>query len=233
MKKRVLILDDDLNVCRQIKYALQDATTDVYYAFSVAEGMKHFMEQNYCLVIMDIALSEADGNELLKIMKRAKTIPILVLSSKPGQEAKLSAYQAGAHAYMEKPYELEECLAQAEALMDLYVNLKQPEDRSYTLAFGMDLIIDPDRRVVTLSGEELNLTRKEFDLLFCLARHAGQVLSREQLYERIWKNENTYNIDDPVKTHIKTLRKKLTAANREYIKNVWGIGYRFVDDHKK
>lgn len=233
MKKRVLILDDDLNVCRQIKYALQDATTDVYYAFSVAEGIKHFMEQNYCLVIMDIALSEADGNELLKIMKRAKTIPILVLSSKPGQEAKLSAYQAGAHAYMEKPYELEECLAQAEALMDLYVNLKQPEDRSYTLAFGMDLIIDPDRRVVTLSGEELNLTRKEFDLLFCLARHAGQVLSREQLYERIWKNENTYNIDDPVKTHIKTLRKKLTAANREYIKNVWGIGYRFVDDHKK
>lgn len=233
MKKRVLILDDDLNVCRQIKYALQDATTDVYYAFSVAEGIKHFMEQNYCLVIMDIALSEADGNELLKIMKRAKTIPILVLSSKPGQEAKLSAYQAGAHAYMEKPYELEECLAQAEALMDLYVNLKQPEDRSYTLAFGMDLIIDPDRRVVTLSGEELNLTRKEFDLLFCLARHAGQVLSREQLYERIWKNENTYNIDDPVKTHIKTLRKKLTAANREYIKNVWGIGYRFVDEHKK
>lgn len=114
--------------------------------------------------IMDIALSEADGNELLKIMKRAKTIPILVLSSKPGQEAKLSAYQAGAHAYMEKPYELEECLAQAEALMDLYVNLKQPEDRSYTLAFGMDLIIDPDRRVVTLSGEELNLTRKEWGL---------------------------------------------------------------------
>ena len=164
MKKRVLILDDDLNVCRQIKYALQDATTDVYYAFSVAEGMKHFMEQNYCLVIMDIALSEADGNELLKIMKRAKTIPILVLSSKPGQEAKLSAYQAGAHAYMEKPYELEECLAQAEALMDLYVNLKQPEDRSYTLAFGMDLIIDPARRVVTLSDEELNLTRKEWGL---------------------------------------------------------------------
>lgn len=113
---------------------------------------------------MDIALSEADGNELLKIMKRAKTIPILVLSSKPGQEAKLSAYQAGAHAYMEKPYELEECLAQAEALMDLYVNLKQPEDRSYTLAFGMDLIIDPDRRVVTLSGEELNLTRQEWGL---------------------------------------------------------------------
>lgn len=233
MKKRVLILDDDLDVCRQIKYALQNVTTDVYYALSVVEGIRRFMEQDYCLVIMDIALSEADGQELLKTMRKAKTIPILVLSSKPGQEAKLSAYQAGAHVYMEKPYEIEECLAQAEALMDLYVNLKKPEERSYTLAFGMDLMIDPDRRVVTLSGEELKLTRKEFDLLFCLASHAGQVLSREQLYERIWNNENTYNIDESVKSHIKTLRRKLTAANREYIKNVWGIGYRFVDDYKK
>lgn len=233
MKKRVLIIDDDLNVCRQIKYALQNATTDVYYAFSVVEGIRHFMEHDYCLVIMDIALSEADGQELLKIMRRAKTIPILVLSSKPGRETKLSAYQAGAHVYMEKPYELEECLAQAEALMDLYVNLKSPEERSYTLAFGMDLLIDPDSRIVTLNGEELNLTRKEFDLLFCLASHAGQVLSREQLYERIWNNENAYNIDESVKTHIKTLRKKLTGANREYIKNVWGIGYRFVSDRKK
>ena len=232
MKKRILILDDDLNVCRQIKYALQDVSTDVYYALSVVEGIKRFMEQDYCLVIMDIALAEADGHELLKFMRKAKTIPILVLSSKPGQEAKLSAYQAGAHVYMEKPYELEECLAQAEALMDLYVNLKRPEGRSFTLAFGMDLVIDPDRRVVTLSGEELNLTRKEFDLLFCLASHAGQVLSREQLYSLVWNNENAYDVDEAVKSQIKTLRKKLTAYNREYIKNVWGIGYRFVDDSK-
>ena len=229
MKKRVLIIDDDLNVCRQIKYSLQSVTTDVYYVLSVSEGLKRFMEQEYCLVIMDIVLAEADGQELLKMMRRAKTIPILVLSSKPGQEAKLSTYQAGAHAYLEKPYELEECLAQAESLMDLYVSLS----RCYTLAFGMDLMIDPERRTVTLDGQELNLTRKEFDLLFCLASHAGQVLSREQLYSLVWNNENAYDIDEAVKSQIKTLRKKLTAYNREYIKNVWGIGYRFVDESKK
>lgn len=92
MKKKVLIIDDDLNTCRQIKYSLQSVTTDVYYAFSVDEGMRRFMEQEYCLVIMDIALSETDGEELLKIMRRAKTIPVLVLSSKPGLENRLSAY---------------------------------------------------------------------------------------------------------------------------------------------
>lgn len=140
VKKKVLIIDDDLNVCCQIKYSLQSSTTDVYYAFSVSEGIRRFMEQEYCLVIMDISLSEVDGQELLKIMREAKTIPILVLSSKSGQEAKLSAYQSGAHAYLEKPYELEECLAQAEALMELYVGLKSPGSRCYTLAFGMDLV---------------------------------------------------------------------------------------------
>ena len=233
VKKKVLIIDDDLTVCRQIKYALQSITTDVYYAISVSEGLKRFMEQEYCLVIMDVVLSEADGQELLKIMRRTKTTPILVLSSKPGREAKLSTYQAGAHAYLEKPYELEECLAQAESLMDLYVNLKAPKSRCYTLAFGMDLMIDPDRRTVMLDGKELNLARKEFDLLFCLASHAGQVLSREQLYSLVWNNENAYDIDEAVKSQIKTLRKKLTAYNREYIKNVWGIGYRFVDECKK
>lgn len=233
MKKKVLIIDDDLNVCREIKYALQNATTDAYYACSVSDGIKRFMEQEYCLVIMDIALAEADGQELLKIMRQTKTTPILVLSSKPGRETKFSAYQAGAHAYLEKPYELEECLAQAEALMDLYVNLNAPKGRCYTLAFGMDLMIDPERRIAMLDGQELNLTRKEFDLLFCLASHAGQVLSREQLYSLVWNNENAYDIDEAVKSQIKTLRKKLTAYNREYIKNVWGIGYRFVDENKK
>ena len=230
MKKRVLIIDDDLNVCRQIKYALQSSTTDVYYAFSVAEGIKKFLEQEYCLVIMDIPLSEFDGHRLLKIMREAKTIPILVLSSKSGQETKLSTYKAGANAYLEKPYELEECLAQAEALIELYVGLKSSKDRCYTLAFGMDMMIDPERRRVTLKGQELNLTHKEFDLLFCLASHAGQVLSREQLYNQVWNNEKSYNVDEAVKSHIKSLRKKLTASDRDYIKNVWGIGYRFSDD---
>ena len=232
MKKRVLIIDDDLNVCRQIKYALQSSTTDVYYAFSVAEGIKKFLEQEYCLVIMDISLSEVDGQRLLKIMREAKTIPILVLSSKSGQETKLSTYQAGANAYLEKPYELEECLAQAESLMELYVGLKSPKDRCYTLAFGMDMMIDPERRRVTLKGQELTLTRKEFDLLFCLASHAGQVLSREQLYNQVWNNEKSYNVDEAVKSHIKSLRKKLTVSDIDYIKNVWGIGYRFSDDDK-
>ena len=230
MKKKVLIIDDDLNVCRQIKYSLQNETTDVYYALSVHDGLKSFMEQQYCLVIMDIVLSEADGHELLTLMRQAKPIPVLVLSSKPGNENKVRTFRAGAHAYMEKPYELEECLAQAEALMQLYVELADKEKRCYTLVFGKELMIDPLKRTATLRGEPLNLTKKEFELLFCLASHAGQVLSREQLYSQVWENDNTYDVNGLIKAHIKALRKKLTSANKEYIKNVWGIGYRFIGE---
>ena len=227
MKKKVLIIDADLVVCKEIKYALENRMTDAYYATSVHEGFELFTKQHFCLVIMDILLSETDGVELLQAIRQARPVPILVLSSKADSSQKISALKAGAHAYLQKPYELEECLAHAQSLMELYADLQPLESRKYTLAFGMDLIIDPMRHQATLKGEPLNLTRKEFDLLFTLASHAGQVLSRDQLYSAVWNEQSGYNVDESVKAHIKALRKKLTPAGKEYIKNEWGIGYRF------
>lgn len=230
MKKKVLIIDEDLAVCKEIKYSLQSQTTDVCYALSVEKGYELFTKHHFCLVIMDILLSETDGVELLKVIRQTKPVPILVLSSKVDTNNKVSALKAGANAYMDKPFKLEECLANAQSLMKLYTDLHTAESRCYTLAFGMDLVIDPDRHQATLKGEPLDLTRKEFDLLFTLASHAGQVLSREQLYNQIWPNESEVNIDDSVKNHIKKLRKKLTPSGKEYIKNIWGVGYVFSDD---
>lgn len=117
--------------------------------------------------------------------------------------------------------------------MELYTQLHTAECRCYTLAFGMDLIIDPIRHQATLKGEPMNLTRKEFDLLFHLASHAGQVLSREQLYSAVWNEDSPYNVDESVKSHIKALRKKLIPSGKEYIKNEWGIGYRFSPEDEE
>ncbi|SFG46842.1 Transcriptional regulatory protein, C terminal [Enterocloster clostridioformis] len=134
---------------------------------------------------------------------------------------------------MEKPYNLEECLAYAQSLMELYVRLHVVESRCYTLAFGSDLIIDPVKHQAILKGELLNLTRKEFELLFFLASHAGQVLSREQIYSAVWNADSVYNVDEIVKAHIKTLRKKMQSSGKVYIKNEWGIGYRFSPDNEE
>ena len=102
----------------------------------------------------------------------------------------------------------------------------------FTLIMGNGLIIDPQTRQVFLKEKELKLTKKEFDLLFCLASNPGQVFSREQLYNYVWEEEAIYNVDDVVKAHIKGLRKKLSDVETTYIKNVWGIGYYFHDDEK-
>lgn len=110
--------------------------------------------------------------------------------------------------------------------MELYAALHTTESRSYTLALGMDLVIDPVRHQAALKGESLNLTRKEFDLLITLASHAEQVLSQDQLCSFFWSESNGYNIDELVKAHSKTLRRKLTPAGAEYIK-MCGIGYQF------
>ena len=98
----------------------------------------------------------------------------------------------------------------------------------YTLAIGKDLVIDPLYRQTYLAGVELDLTRREFDLLYFLASNPGQVFSRAQLYRNVWCSDNDFAIDETVKTCIKALRRKLAPAGREYIQNLRGVGYRFV-----
>lgn len=139
MKKKVLIIDDDLDVCREIKYSLQNETTDVYYALSAKDGLEQFAKHQFCLVIMDIQLSETDGLYLLEQMRKMNPMPILVLSSKNSSEAKIDALRAGTVGYMEKPYALEECLAHAQSLIQLYSDIGPVSKRHYTLAFGMAL----------------------------------------------------------------------------------------------
>lgn len=233
MNKKVLIIDGNLDTYREIKYALQSETTEVYYALSAKKDFEQFAKHRFCLVIMDIHLSEADGLSLLEMLLKMNSMPILVLSSKSSSEDRIGALKAGAAGYMEKPYALEECLAHAQALIQLYADISPISKRHYTLAFGKDLVIDSERHQATLKGESLNLTRKEFVLLFCLAEYAGQVLSREQLYSYVWNRNVQYNVDEVVKAHIKALRKKLTPAGKGYIKNIWGIGYQFSLDKEQ
>lgn len=181
-------------------------------------------------MILDACISAEDDHKLLKAMRKARTIPILILSSQSCHVERLKVLQAGAHAYIGHPYSLEECLAQAQTLMQLYCDLKPQKEVCYTLAFGKDLVIDPQTRQVLLNGRDLQFTRKEFDLLFCLASNPGQVFSREQLYEQVWDEHAAYNVDDVVKSQIRLLRQKLSVTGKEYIKNVWGVGYRFHNE---
>ena len=213
-----------------IQQSLENPKTEVISALSMQDALQAFTQGEYCLVVLDAAISMEDDFRLLKLMRKSKSSPILVLSSHSEHTQRLEFLQAGAHAYMGKPFALEECLIQAQSLIQLYMEAHPAANICYTLAFGQDLTIDPISRQVFLKGKEVKFTRKEFDLLLCLASNPGQVFTREQLYDSVWDEFAAYNVDDVVKTHIKTVRQKLSATEREYIKNVWGVGYRFHDE---
>lgn len=227
MNKKILIITPDETEAQTIKSRLESEDTDIYCVTTINEALHHFIRTNFCLIILDACISAKDDHNTLKLMRNSKTMPILVLSSQSNNSERIHAFRAGAHAYMGQPYTLEECLAQAYTLMKMHIDLHLQGSVCYTLAFGKDLIIDHSSRQVFLKGKELSFTRTEFDLLFFLASNPGRVFTREQLYDQVWGEQVAYNVDDVVKAHIKALRQKLSASNIEYIKNIWGVGYRF------
>lgn len=233
MKKSILIINSKKEEIEEIQKGVANANTEVYIADNMQSALMLFVKHDFCLIVLDACMSEEDDHKLLKSMRAAKSTPIMVLSSKTDHSNRIHALQAGAHAYMGKPYTQEECMAQAHSLMKMYSDIAPEGNICYTLAFGNDLVIDPSTRQVFIHGKELKFTRKEFDLLFRLASNPGKVFTREQLYDQLWDEQSVYNVDDVVKHHIKTLRKKLTSSNVEYIKNVWGVGYRFEHDTEK
>ena len=230
MNKSILIINANMAAAQTIKHNLTSPNTEILCVSSMAEALQTFIKTEFCLIILDAGISAEDDHKLLKAMRKARTTPILILSSQSCHVERLKVFRAGAHAYIGEPYSLEECLAQAQSLMELYCDLKPQQEICYTLAFGKDLIIDPAARKVFLKGNDLRLTKKEFDLLFCLASNPGQVFSREQLYDHVWEEYSAHNVDEVVKAQIKLLRQKLSDTGRDYIKNVWGVGYRFHNE---
>lgn len=180
------------------------------------------------MVILDAQISDVDSMELLRTIRNTKHTPILVITTslKPTEIATL--YRTGADVCIEKPVNLDICTAQAEALILLYLAADMNLGRYSLVIHGEELIISPRCRQAMVGGKPLSLTRKEFDLFYCLARHPGQVFSREQLYNHVWGADLAVAVDEAVKTYIKRLRKKLAAVGKNYIQTEWGIGYKFV-----
>ena len=229
MTKNILIINPDMSEAKSIKNRLVSSTTNAVCTYTIDDALAAFNMMDFCLVILDASMSASDDHNILKAMRASKTMPILVLSSHADHTERIHAFNAGAHAYMGKPYTDEECLAQAHALMRNYISLNPQTDLCYTLAFGNELVIEPETRFVSLQGQELKLTRKEYDILFWLASNPGRVYNCEQLYVHVWDELAVGDVKQVVQYHIKSLRKKLTVSEAEYIKNVWGVGYRFAN----
>ena len=222
-EQRVLIIDGDLENCKAIKYALTEYGISAYYTLSVVEGIERLMRHGFQLVILDISLSETDGLDLLRFMRQMKDMPILVLSSQGGIEHKERAFRLGADDFMEKPLELRECLLRAQALLRRYnAAAALTGQRCYTIVNFENMVIDPHTRRVRYNGRELELTRREFDLLYLLASHVGRVLTHEQLRYHVWGDDFMGDENNAIPISVSRLRQKLEDGR--CIESVRGIG---------
>lgn len=179
----------------------------------------------------DLQLPGMDKLEMIRVLRIMKYVPIIAISDRLKADELIDLYHSGADAYMEKPVDARICAAQAKALIALFFRADEESRNRATLTFGSSLVISPRYRQVLIDGEQLDLTRKQFDLLLYLARHHHQVFSAKQLYAQVWNDLFDLGGESTVMVHINTLRKKLGALGPKVIQTVRGFGYQFIPPH--
>ena len=223
-KNRVLIIDRDLQTCKDIKYNVDSATTEAYYTLTVREGLAELASKEYDLVILNVCFPEMDDMEVLKTLRGLKPMPILILSTSSALAEQLQAFKTGADDYLTKPFETEECLARVYALLRRFHELNPLKTRAYSIVAHGDLMMKRDTRQALISGRPLELTYREYELLNLFMSHPERVFTFEQLYEQVWAEPYMGNKNSVV-CEMKRLRKKL--GDTDPIEAVREVGYRF------
>ena len=221
----ILVVEDDPDINRLLCRILTDGGYDVRPAFSGSEAVLWAAQYEYDRVLLDLMLPGLTGEEFIAQMRRKKTMPILVLSAKAGLEDRVNVLRLGADDFIPKPFDNAEVLARVEAQLRRYRQFSAPAEAGEVLRLG-DLVLDREAVRVTAGGKDVALTAREFEILALLLSHPKKVYTREQLYENVWGGEYMGD-DNTVNVHISNLRSKLgKVSDREYIKTVWGIGFK-------
>lgn len=219
---------DDPKISQSLQARFENQASEVDCTALLSEALECAIKNHYCLIIIDLQMSHIDNAELVRILRVTKHTPILALTDVLETHEKIALFHAGVSAFLEKPLDVELCIAQANALIKLYLKSDKELGKSIPITFGSSLVIAPRYRKVLLQGTPIELTRIEFDLLYFMARHPGQVFSRKELYDYVWDDYYELGGDETVKSHIKALRKKLAGLGRDIIETVWAVGYRFI-----
>lgn len=228
--KNVLVIEDDKTISDLINIHLKDMNCAVKRVYDGKEGLKEAVENNYDLVVLDIMLPNLDGLEICKeLRKQENYTPVLMLTAKSEEFDKVLGLELGADDYLTKPFAIREFTARVKAMFRRIEALQKDPEQKADIKAG-DLTIDVTKRRVSLKGERIELTPKEFELLHLLASHPGKTYTREQLLSTLWGY--SYNgYEHTVNSHINRLRGKIETdlSNPKYILTTWGVGYRFND----
>lgn len=233
MPRNILVIEDDQDIAHLVEFHLRDTGYDVHVVHDGVAGLMQAVATPYDLIILDLMLPGMEGLELCrKLRANPRYSPILMLTAKSTEGDRVLGLEVGADDYLTKPFSVLELLARVKALfrrMDALTSQSAPHGQK-TIRAG-ELIIDVEKRKVTLQGKAVDLTAKEFDLLLQFARHPGQVYTRSKLLDLVWGYAHE-GYEHTVNSHINRLRAKIEhdTSHPRYILTVWGIGYSFSDE---
>ena len=217
--KRILIVDDERDLCAILDFNLRSEGYDTVVAHSAEEALQRIDNEHFHLLLLDVMMEGMSGFEMARHLRHS--IPIIFLTAKDTEEDMLEGFQLGADDYIAKPFSIKEVLARVKAVLGRTSSTETPSE---TLCYE-GLCIYLHRKVVTVDGEEISVTRTEFELLVLLLQEKGHVFSRQQLIERVWPKDVIVT-DRTVDVNITRLRKKISHyAN--HIVTRQGYGYCF------
>lgn len=222
---KLLIVDDDIRLRKLVRTYGEVEHYECEEAADGLSALEKLQDADFDLVILDVMMPGLDGFETLERIRKTSEIPVIMLTARSEEYDKLTGFDLGVDDYVSKPFSPKELMARVGAVLKR--NRKTPFRNSFT--YG-ELEIRPDSRIASVSGKELVLAPKEFDLLLELAKNPGTVLRRDKLLQDVW-GYSYFGDGRTVDTHVKSVRDRL-GPYRAMIQTVWGVGYKFDPDVK-
>ncbi len=226
MGHQVLIIEDEKELADILGAYLEVEGFDPIIALDGKEGLRAFYEKGPSLILLDIMLPKVDGIHVCKEIREKSEVPIIMISAKSGEMDKVIALGIGADDYVTKPFSPLELVARVKA------QLRRYDKTQNTITTGKneirigELMLNQSAYSAMAKGENISLTTKEFDILFLLAKNPNQVFSKDQIYQGVW-GYSGYGDDNSVTVYVNRIREKFNVYGLDYIKTVWGAGYKF------
>lgn len=228
----ILLVEDHRDIAELVFDYLEARGCSVDYAADGRDALRLGMDNRYDVVVLDIMLPGMDGLEVCRrVRAMPRYTPIIIISARSGESQRILGLELGADDYVTKPFSVQELLARVRALFRRVDALGRTARQDAGRLDAGPLSIDPVSRQVRCKGEAVELTAREFDLLFFFARHPGQVFSRMDLLAQVWGYSHE-GYEHTVNTHINRLRGKIETdpARPDMIRTVWGVGYKFTPE---
>ena len=222
-KIKILVVDDEKNICELIRLYLEKEGYEVLLAFDGDQALSIFKNEAPSLVLLDIMLPKKDGLAVCQEIRQVSNIPVIMLTAKGETFDKVLGLELGADDYIVKPFENKELVARIKAVLRRYDSAPAPDMKEVVYP---GLIVNQTNYEMKINGKQIDIPPKELEVLYFLCSNPNQVFTREQLLDKVW-GFDYYGDTRTVDVHIKRLREKLGENPHWQLKTVWGVGYKF------